>query len=279
MNRGTTGRAALLFSGDGYSTRGPKLMGRQSAGSGFLRAYVQSAGDDPCQLLLSHPGHEASARAVLEEAGHAGAVDLVRLDEMQRIGESGSLYLPMPNLAETAWRRAAVGERAFSITGVIHTIATHAVMTTLTELLTAPVRSWDALVCTSHAGRAAVNEVLQAQAEHLRWRLGATRFEWPQLPVIPLGVHTADFEFTTDERVQARAAWGVHGDEPVILFAGRLSFHAKAHPHPLLVALQRCALHSPRDVWSVLQRRDPPGLRGGAATAGPPGGAPPCRRR
>lgn len=233
--------AAILFSSDGYSTRGAKLMGRQSAGAGFLRAFVQSAGDAPVQALLTSAAQVAAVDAALAEAGHRGAVECLGMEELHRLGESGCLYLPMPGLADSAWRRAAVGERRYSLCGVTHTIATHAVMTAVAELLSAPVRSWDALVCTSQAGRAAVHEVLQAQADYLRWRLGATRFELPQLPVIPLGVHCADFRFGDAERIESRARWGAAADEPVVLFAGRLSFHAKAHPHPLLVALQRCA--------------------------------------
>lgn len=240
-----SGTAAFLFSSDGYSTRGAKLMGRQSAGAGFLRAFVQSAGTGPLQALLTSPAQATAARSALAEAGHDGPIDLLGMGDLHRLAESGCLYLPMPGLAETAWRRAAVGERRYSLCGVTHTIATHAVMTSLAELLSAPVRPWDALICTSHAGRAAVNEVLQAQADYLRWRLGATRFELPQLPVIPLGVHTADFRFTPAERAEARTRLGAEGAEPVVLFAGRLSFHAKAHPHPLLVALQRCAQARP----------------------------------
>ncbi|MBP6250647.1 MAG: glycosyltransferase family 4 protein [Leptothrix sp. (in: Bacteria)] len=240
------GRAAFLFSSDGYSTRGAKLMGRQSAGAGFLRAMAGSAGPEGLQALLSQSSQAPPLRAALQEAGYQGPVEVLSPEQLARNEDSGCLFLPMPGLAEPAWRRARVGERRYSLCGVTHTIATHAVMTGLTELLTAPVRPWDALVCTSHAARAAVNEVLQSQAEYLRWRLGASRFELPQLPVIPLGVHTADFEFGAAERAAARTRLGVVGDEPVVLFAGRLSFHAKAHPHPLLMALQRCAQQRPQ---------------------------------
>lgn len=243
------GRAAFLFSSDGYSTRGARLMGRQSAGAGFLRAMAGSI--DPgegqgLQALLLQASQAPALKAALQEAGYQGPVEILSPEHLDRIESSGCLFVPMPGLAEPAWRRARVGERRFSLCGVTHTIATHAVMTGLTELLTAPLRSWDALVCTSHAARAAVNQVLQSQAEYLRWRLGASRFELPQLPVIPLGVHTADFEFGEAERAAARTGLGVIGEEPVVLFAGRLSFHAKAHPQPLLMALQRCAQAQPQ---------------------------------
>jgi alpha-maltose-1-phosphate synthase len=237
--------AAVYFSTDGYSTRGQKLMGRQSAGAGFLRAYTQGPEPERHQVLLTQPAHAAAARASFVEAGHAGAIDCIGMADLERVGEAGCLYLPTPSLTDMAWRRARVGERRFSLCGVIHTIATHAAMTAAAELLTAPVRPWDALVCTSRAGRDAIARVLEAQAEYLRWRLGATRLELPQLPVIPLGVHCDDFAFGPAQRHAARARLGAAEDELVVLFAGRLSFHAKAHPHPMLLALQRCVQARP----------------------------------
>jgi starch synthase len=60
----------------------------------------------------------------------------------------------------------------------------------------------------------------------------------PQLPVIPLGVHTADFDFSDQEREVARRELGVDREELVVLFMGRLSFHAKAHPLAMYLALE-----------------------------------------
>ncbi len=237
--------AAIYFSGDGYTTRGAKLMGRQSAGAGFLRALVAASGGATPTALLAHPNEGGQARASFAEAGWTGPLELLGPDGMARLGEIGTLYLPAPGLATHAWSRSRGGERRYSLSGVIHTIATQAVMSQLADLLTAPVRPWDALVCTSQAGRQAVEQVLQAQADYLRWRLGATRIERPQLPVIPLGVHCRDFDFPEAEKAAARQALGVAAEDVVVLFAGRLSFHAKAHPHPMLLALQRCAAARP----------------------------------
>lgn len=101
---------------------------------------------------------------------------------------------------------------------------------------------WDALVCTSSAVLSTVKTVLQAQAEYLRWRLGAQlKLTLPQLPVIPLGVHCEDFQLTPGRRLQAREALGIAQDEVVALFVGRLSFHAKAHPHAMYTGLQGAA--------------------------------------
>ena len=232
--------AAVLFSPDGYSLSGPRLMGRQSAGAGFLRAFVRACAGRRASAVLLSPSHGVAAGQAFAEAGHAGPLDLLQMDGLERVAGPGCLYVPMPGLSELAWRRTALGERSFSLCGVTHTIASHAVMSALADLPTGPARPWDAVICTSRAVRDSVSVLLEERVEYLRWRLGAQRFELPQLPVIPLGVHTDDFRLEPTEREGARAALGVAPQDRVVLFAGRLSFHAKAHPHPMLVALERC---------------------------------------
>ena len=74
-------------------------------------------------------------------------------------------------------------------------------------------------------------------AEHY----GATRFAEIELPVIPLGVDVAAQARPADEIAAARQDLGLAPEEVVFLFAGRLSFHAKANPAPVYLALERAA--------------------------------------
>ena len=91
---------------------------------------------------------------------------------------------------------------------------------------------WDALVCTSTAALQVVHRVLGARADFLRWRFGPqARLRFPQLPVIPLGVHCAEFTFTADDKILARQALGIADDEVAVLYVGRpLLLAGKAHP-------------------------------------------------
>lgn len=98
------------------------------------------------------------------------------------------------------------------------------------------------MICTSTVARDAVQRIVEAQAEFLRFRLGAQRWVLPQLPVIPLGLHTEDFVHSEAQRGQARLALGADEHTLVVLFAGRLSFHAKAHPLAMYQALERAAV-------------------------------------
>jgi len=113
------------------------------------------------------------------------------------------------------------------------------------------VQPWDALICTSAAVKDNVQRVLQAQAEHLARRLGAARLVLPQLPVIPLGIHSNDFVFSSAQRAEARSQL-VLGDALVVLYLGRLSFHAKAHPLAMYQALERARSKLPAGQELVL---------------------------
>jgi len=75
----------------------------------------------------------------------------------------------------------------------------------------------------------------------LQERLGISKLVLPMLPVIPLGIHTQDFEFTEAQKAKARQALGADQNTLVVLYVGRLSFHAKAHPLAMYQALQKAA--------------------------------------
>jgi glycosyltransferase involved in cell wall biosynthesis len=144
-------------------------------------------------------------------------------------------------LGELAWQRAAFGHGAWSLCGITHTLSSGAAMDALTQLLTAPTQPWDALICTSTVARDTVRRIWETQGVYLRDRLGAQRLVLPKLPVIPLGIHTQDFVHPEARRTQARHVLGADENTLVVLFAGRLSFHAKAHPLAMYQALERAA--------------------------------------
>ncbi|CAH2605500.1 Glycosyl transferases group 1 (plasmid) [Rhodovastum atsumiense] len=241
MSNAGPANAAIHFQPDGYHTDGPKLMGRQAAGSGFLHGLFRHAGVEAFYCHAPGPKDAQDFAALAAATGARAPVRWIASSHPAALGAPGCLYLPGPGLGPYAFERLRVGERAYSLCGVTHTTASHAAMDAITDLLIAPLRAWDALVCTSRAVRDTVRHLLQAQAEYLRWRLGATRFEPPQLPLIPLGVDCAGHGTDAAGRAEARGRLGIAADDLVVLFVGRLSFHAKAHPLPMYLALERAA--------------------------------------
>jgi glycosyltransferase involved in cell wall biosynthesis len=232
---------ALFFHPEGFSTKGPKLMGRHAAGESFLRGYFAHARADDLWIEVELAEHGETFAAAARAAGRAGKVHVVDRTATGALAAPGGVHLPGPGLGDHAWRRARHGHGAWSITGLTHTTASAGAMSSIVDFLTAPVQPWDALICTSQAVKANVEAMLQAQAELLRARLGATRFPLPRLPVIPLGVHCDDFAIAPAARAAARARLGAGPQTRVVLFAGRLSFHAKAHPLAMYQALEAAA--------------------------------------
>jgi starch synthase len=244
-------KAALYFEAEAYSTGGPQLMGRHVAGEQFLRALLRHGGQSDMWALVQHREDGVAVSRLLASMRPDVRVQLVQNTALQRLATPGVLYFPGPNIGQLAWRRSVHGHQSWSLCGVTHTTCSASVMQGLAELVTAPVQPWDAVICTSHSIKDNVSRVLQAEVEHLQGRLGITRFVLPQLPVIPLGVHSPDFAFDAQQRQHARQTLGAAADTLVVLFMGRLSFHAKAHPLAMYQALEAAARSTGRPVLLV----------------------------
>jgi glycosyltransferase involved in cell wall biosynthesis len=133
------------------------------------------------------------------------------------------------------------GPGAYSLFGVTHTLSSLGAMDSIGDLAGAPFQPWDALVCTSTAAVTLVRTLMSERRAWLAEHYGATRFAEIELPVIPLGVDVAAQARPADEIAAARQDLGLAPEEVVFLFAGRLSFHAKANPAPVYLALERAA--------------------------------------
>ena len=243
--------AAIYYHPEAYTTSGPKLMGRNAAGESFLRGFLQHSKASTFWTQVQHPDHARHFAKTAQSFGRTEAVKAVDKNSLGALAQAGVIYYPGPGIGEHALHRAAFGHGAWSLCGITHTTSSAGAMDALSQLITAPVQPWDAVICTSVAVKDNVTRLLQAQADALQERLGITRLVLPQLPVIPLGIHTADFVYSAEQKAAARQALGVDESTMVVLFMGRLSFHAKAHPLAMYQALALAARDSGRQVVLV----------------------------
>lgn len=232
---------AIYFHPEAYSISGPRLMGRHAAGESFLRGFARYAKTDVFWTQVEKSEHAKAFAMTVQAAGRPEPVRAVTNTSLAALAQPGAVYYPGPGIGQHAWRRGLFGHEKWSLIGITHTTASAGAMDAIVELITAPVQPWDAVICTSRAVKDNVERVLQAQADYLSQRLGATRLVLPRMPVIPLGIHTEDFVFSDAQRSQARQAIGAHEQTLVVLFIGRLSFHAKAHPLAMYQALELAA--------------------------------------
>lgn len=242
--------AALFLPGDSFDTESRQLFGRRVAGRQFAQALAANLRAD--ELLTAITLNEGDARTLQQALVHhlapGGRLRVQRGLSMQGAREAGSLHVPAPDLSRWCQLRPWNEPRAFSITGVIHTLCTSQVLNSLEDLALAPLYPWDALVCTSRAGRQVVERCLEERMELLRRRFhqpDLARPPGPLLPVIPLTVdgrqaYTPELS-RSERRARARHALGISAENFVVAFVGRLSFHSKAHPQPLYRVLAKIA--------------------------------------
>jgi alpha-maltose-1-phosphate synthase len=245
--------AALLFLADGYVLEGNQLMGRRAAGSAFLRAMVEGRGSDPLIAYASSKADADRFAAIVQAIDPQAPAPWIPADRLDLLARVGTLHRADPVLTGEARLRLRAGPAAYSLTGITHTLTSAGTLDAIAALLVEPVMPWDALICTSQAALAVVRSTLEAATEQLRWRTGLKgEPTLPQLPVIPLGVHTRDWTPDEAARAAARSRFGLGEDEVALLFAGRLSLAGKAHPFQMYAALAEVAAKAGRPIALLL---------------------------
>lgn len=243
--------AAIYFHPEAYTTAGPRLMGRNAAGESFLRGFLAYSKATEFWVQVQKPEHAQHFARLARDFSRAEPIAAVDKTTLAKLAQPGVVYYPGPGIGEHAFHRAAYGHGAWSLCGVTHTTSSAGAMDALANLITAPVQPWDAVICTSEAVKDNVLRLLQGQIDFLKDRLGIGKVVLPQLPVIPLGIHTQDFAYTGEKRAAARASLNVDEDTLVVLFMGRLSFHAKAHPLAMYQALEIASRETGKSVVLV----------------------------
>jgi glycosyltransferase involved in cell wall biosynthesis len=233
--------AIIEFHPEAFSVKGKKLMGRNSAGDGFLEAHFRYSTDSKHSIWVQDQAHAATFAHLARNGGSAKPVHVYTNASIQKFADVGTLYSSAPGLAQQAFQRSLYGSRRWSVCGLTHTLLSDRVMDALVAIVSGPVEEWDALICTSSVACAVVEAVMEAERERLRERLGAVKFPKPVLEKIPLGVHCDRFSLSQDKKSEARRRLGITTDEIVVLFVGRLSFHAKAHPAAMDMAVANAA--------------------------------------
>lgn len=203
---------------------------------GFERlAFLSLRPADPSELTRELLGGDASSLHLT-----SGSV----LDQAHAV-EAGALLRANPDLYDLAWlRRRLVGDRAYSLVGLIHTIAPPTMRQMIAMAQVGPLHPWDAIICTSPSVRDSVEAMFAGWGDHLAERTGGAPPARPALPVIPLGVDGAALAAQADRpeaRARLRAHLGLDEEDVLVLWVGRLSFFEKAFPQPMFRAVRQAA--------------------------------------
>jgi len=240
MTTAVLGNAAIRFHSSAV-TGGPKLMGMQAANEGFIRAFARHAAVDVIHCLVDDRAHADQFAKIVRAMRPDAKIRAVHSRTLASVADPGCVSWMDPTIGRMAWRRRAFGARAFSLCGLTHTVSSGGTMEHLSELVFAPLQPWDALVCTSDAVHKAVETLLGQTAAYVKARFGAAQVPMPELATIPLGVDCDALKRDDAARTKFRGQLGIGHADIAVLFVGRLSYHAKANPFPMYVALERVA--------------------------------------
>jgi starch synthase len=242
---------ALLASGDLIS-QGGNLNGRRWAGQTLLQAWGAHLGPRPMHLACSDLGFASSVEPLLRQGGHQGQIQAHGLTDPTPYAAIGGFFIPDPSIGRWARWRQAIGANRFSLIGQIHTLNTPASLSHLEALASEPVQPWDALICTSSAGRAVVEAVFHNREQQLQQRFGIhTSLPKPHLPVIPLPIPVGAMQQQLPARASARQQLGIPAEAHVCLWLGRLSLLTKLDPWPTYQLLQRLAADLQQPLWLI----------------------------
>lgn len=246
-----TANAVIEFYEDGFDTGGKRLMGRHAAGEGFLRGFARHGAVDRFVCCAREQEAFDQFRSHMLSADRGLPIAHIGPEDFSALSQIGCLYRADPGIADFAWKRRFADQRGFSLCGITHTTASARVMESISSWLVAPVQSWDAMICTSIVVQKTILSALESWRDYLQDRMGAAPRAPLQLPVIPLGVDCDRFAPNPEARARLRASLGAADDHIVVLFVGRLSFHAKAHPVATYMALETIAQTTGKSIHFV----------------------------
>lgn len=247
-----------IFHPAGRLGLGQNFFGKDVANLDLFRALVVHGGFDAVDILtLVQVDLDQVAPALTQGRPTTTQVSVDSVLNTNRLVAAGALLRGQPDLADLAWhRRQAAGDRAYSLLGLIHTIAPPTSRMNLALNQVAPIQPWDALICTSPAVQAALTEMFETWGDYLGDRFGdGGRRAIPKLPLVPLGVDGARFAALADRpdvRARVRGELGLGDDDILVIWVGRLSFFEKAYPQPMFAAVEEAALATGKRVHFAL---------------------------
>lgn len=238
-------RLSILHPAGALATKA-NPFGKDVANIELFRALARHGGFEQLDFLSQRQLAEGDLReALFGEAASATKIAAASVLNTALPAQSGALLRGQPDLYDAAWlRRSEVGDRGYSLVGLIHTIAPPYMRQIITMASVGPVQEWDAIVCTSPSVRDVVAKMFDEWGGHLAERTGGRAPPTPQLPIVPLGVDGPAFAALADRpdvRAGRRAALGLAEGDLLALWVGRLSFFEKAFPQPMFRALQKAA--------------------------------------
>ena len=241
---------AIYYQDEAYSVSGERIMGRQAAGNALLKGYARSNINN----IGVYAKNKSSFQSFIKDfekllpSGLNKNISYIPWGSPDKLKEFGGLYYPAPDISSFSKQRYFYGHDTYSLIGITHTTASQNAVNSILDAYISPLREWDALICTSKSVKDSVLTMYEGYNDYYKHTFGADIKHNFELPVIPLGVHTEDYQFNTKDILESRKRLNIKENDIAILFIGRLSFHAKAHHIPMYLMLEKIKEQLPKNI-------------------------------
>ncbi len=236
----------LVLPGDAFDTETYQLMGRRVAGKEFAKGIVDNLEqDEELNILVYSKTEKEQLKTILRPyLNKDNSLNIKTSIKDFNLNEIENLHIPGADIEKWSAIRENYNSNKFSITGIIYTLCSNKIINGFKDYIFGGLENWDALVCISSAGKEVVNRTIDFYHESFerKYNINISKQKRPQLYTIPLAVNdiTYDKSLTrVEKRSTSRSKLGISEDAIVILFLGRLSFHAKAHPLAIYKAISK----------------------------------------
>jgi glycosyltransferase involved in cell wall biosynthesis len=215
------------------------VWGADVVKSGFVKALLQHGTYDRYYFLCGASARLNEAKEQLARYPNHKRAELVLLDEYWKLKHVDQMVIfdSDPILHTQAGLRKFQGRASWPITGVTHSLSHHTYLPYAIQTILADIYEYDCLICTSHAGRRAVENILSGLCEYLEQKYRTPFLPKFQLPVIPLGIDVEQFQ--PGKKVDARRRCGLSEEHVIFLYVGRFSIDYKMDLFPLVMAFSQ----------------------------------------
>lgn len=163
------------------------------------------------------------------------------------------LHFPRMPESRFAWGRHLTNRHSFSATATALAFTFPSAVESLTQLMTTPWEEYDALLFPTRSALQTARGILTSYNDYLGDRLGGKPQLKLRMEAIPPGFHAEGCSpARSEQRLKARLSLGARDGELIVLSAGQLSLHARAHPFPMLRGLAQAARNTDKKVLLLL---------------------------
>ncbi|MFK0573438.1 DUF4135 domain-containing protein [Endozoicomonas sp.] len=223
------------------STGGAYFNGLRRANDGFLQAIIRYSRFKEIHIfapIALLPDLKLSWAGYLELYGSGKAIHFIPAHELSKYFSRVKyqvFHQGDPWVGHLSALRDGYCLEPFPITGRAHTLSTDSHLSRTRDLLLSPLKSCDAILCSSKAQKKVMKRLLSAASSSIADHIGVAISYKGSILRLPLGIEPDEcFSGSAEE---ARELLGCQKDQFVILTLGRISPADKMDLHPALLVL------------------------------------------